>query len=97
MPPTMTPQEFVRKWRPIALKESAASKEHFVDLCRLLGHDTPAEGDPAGTWYAFEAGASKASGGQGYADVWKRGYFAWEYKGPHADLDHVAASAGRGS
>ena len=24
--------------------------------------------------------------GSGWADVWKRGFFAWEYKRPHADL-----------
>ena len=29
------------------------------------------------------------SGGQGWADVWKRGYFAWEYKGKHRDLDQA--------
>src|SRR5207302_5413697 len=26
-------------------------------------------------------------GGQGFADVWKRDYFAWEYKGPHGNLE----------
>ena len=25
-------------------------------------------------------------GGAGWADVWFRGHFAWEYKGQHADL-----------
>ena len=25
-------------------------------------------------------------GGKGFADVWKRGYFGWEYKGKHKDL-----------
>jgi hypothetical protein len=34
-----------------------------------------------------ESGAGKQKGGQGWADVWKKGYFAWEYKGKHADLD----------
>jgi hypothetical protein len=29
---------------------------------------------------------SKALDGTGYADVWKRNFFAWEYKGPHRDL-----------
>ncbi len=29
----------------------------------------------------------KDSGDDGWADVWKRGCFAWEYKGKHADLD----------
>jgi hypothetical protein len=36
---------------------------------------------------AGPAGAGKTSGGNGWADVWKMGYFAWEYKGQHADLD----------
>lgn len=28
----------------------------------------------------------KTLGGEGFADVWMRGYFAWEYKGKHKDL-----------
>ena len=85
---TLSPQEFVAKWRHASLKESAAYQEHFTDLCRLLGHATPAEADPAGKWFTFQAGrASKGRrAGQGFADVWKMGYFAWEYKGPGADL-----------
>ncbi len=43
-----------------------------------------AEADPAGTSFTFEAGVAKLKGGQGWADVWKRGFFAWEYKGKHA-------------
>lgn len=82
----MNPQEFVSKWRGVQLKERAAAQEHFLDLCRLVGHPTPAEDDPTGERFAFEAGASKQSGKQGWADVWKREYFAWEYKGKHADL-----------
>jgi hypothetical protein len=87
MPAALTPQTFVAKWRPIELHERAMAQEHFIDLCRLLDHPTPAEADPSRTWYTFEAGATKATGGQGYADVWKRDFFAWEYKGDHADLD----------
>ena len=83
----MTPSEFIGKWRASALKESAASQEQFIDLCRLLGEPTPAEADPAGSWYCFERGARKDTGGDGWADVWKRGCFAWEYKGKRADLD----------
>ncbi len=60
--------------------------EHFIDLCRLLGEPTPTEADPTGTWYAFEKGAEKLGGGDGFADVWKRGFFAWEYKGKRKDL-----------
>ena len=83
----MTPGAFIAKWRASALKERSASQEHFIDLCRLLGEPTPAEADPTGERYCFERGARKDAGGDGWADVWKRHCFAWEYKGRHADLD----------
>ena len=83
----MTPHQFVAKWRDANLKERAAAQEHFIDLCRLLNHPTPAQADPTGQNFAFEAGVSKTQGGSGFADVWKRGCFAWEYKGKHANLD----------
>ena len=83
----MTPGEFIAKWRASELKERSASQEHFIDLCRLLGEPTPAEADPAGEWYCFERGARKDTGRDGWADVWKCGCFAWEYKGRRADLD----------
>lgn len=89
MPADISPQDFVTKWRNATLKERSAAQEHFIDVCRLLHHPTPAEADPDGTWFAFEAGATKQRGGQGWADVWKKGYFAWEYKGKHADLDRA--------
>ena len=88
----MTPHDFVTKWRSAALKERAAAQEHFLDLCALVNHPTPAEDDPSGQRFAFEAGADQTGGGQGWADVWKKGYFAWEYKGKHADLDAPTAS-----
>ena len=83
----MTPGEFIAKWRASELKERSAAQEHFIDLCRLLEEPTPAEADPAGAHYCFERGARKDTGGEGWADVWKRGCFAWEYKGKHANLD----------
>ena len=84
---TVTPAAFIAKWRASELKESSAAQEHFIDLCRLLDEPTPAEGDPTGERYCFERGARKDTGGDGWADVWKRHHFAWEYKGKHADLD----------
>ncbi len=83
----MTPGEFIAKWRASELKERSASQEHFIDLCRLLDEPTPAEADPTGERYCFERGARKDTGGDGWADVWKRHHFAWEYKGKHADLN----------
>ena len=83
----MTPGAFIAKWRASELKERSAAQEHFIDLCRLLGQPTPAEADPMGESYCFERGAHKDSGGDGWADVWKRHCFAWEYKGRRANLD----------
>ena len=83
----MTPYEFIKKWRASTLKERSGSQEHFIDLCRLLDEATPAEADPSGETYCFERGARKDTGGDGWADVWKRHHFAWEYKGKRADLD----------
>ena len=80
-------EQFIKKWRRAELKERSASQEHFIDLCRLLGEKTPAEADPKGDWYCFEAGASKLSGGDGFADVWMRDHFAWEYKGKKKNLN----------
>jgi type II restriction/modification system DNA methylase subunit YeeA len=83
----MTPQEFIHKWKPVALTERATAQEHFLDLCRLLDHPTPAEDDPAGDHFTFEKGVLKTGGGDGFADVWKKGFFAWEYKKKKRDLD----------
>ncbi|NLE67749.1 MAG: class I SAM-dependent DNA methyltransferase, partial [Lentisphaerae bacterium] len=82
----MTILEFIAKWKQADLKERSAAQEHFLDLCRCFGHPTPAETDPTGESFCFEKGAAKHGGGEGFADVWKRGFFGWEYKGRHKDL-----------
>lgn len=76
----MTPEGFVSKWSQTTTKEKASSQEHFLDLCRMIGEKTPNEADPTGEWYAFEKGVEKTGAGRGWADVWKRGHFGWEYK-----------------
>ncbi len=85
--PPMTPQSFIEKWRNVELKESTASQSHFNDICKLLGVLDPVTADPKGTWFTFEKGATKTTGGEGWADVWREGFFAWEYKGKRKDLD----------
>ena len=82
----MTPQDFIHKWRPSQLRERQASQEHFIDLCRLLDEPTPADVDSEGVSYCFDYGAAKTGGDNGFADVWKKGCFGWEYKGKHKDL-----------
>ena len=83
----MTPQQFIDKWRKVELKERTASQSHFIDLCHLLGLDDPVTADGTGEWFTFEKGASKSGGGEGWADVWRKDCFAWEYKGKRKDLD----------
>ena len=83
----MPPREFIAKWRRSRGQESAGAQEWFLDLCRLVGHGTPGEIDPRQEWYTFERSVREASGRSGRADVYKRGYFAWEFKGLHRDLD----------
>jgi type II restriction/modification system DNA methylase subunit YeeA len=81
-----TINEFVARWRGSKLSERAAAQSHFIDLCQALGVSTPSETDQEGDTYVFEKGVAKTGGGSGFADVWYRGHFAWEYKKKHADL-----------
>ncbi len=85
--PTPDPiQSFIHTWRNSTLKERSGAQQHFIGLCRLLDLKPPAEADPHGDWFTFEKGAKKTGGGDGWADVWRRHRFAWEYKGKHKDL-----------
>jgi len=100
----MTPAEFKRKWSRYQGKESAAYQEHFNDLCRLLGQKTPAEADPSGSdFFCFQKrvvkdlelfelgdlGEEDAQEERGFADVWKKDCFGWEYKGKKRSLDEA--------
>jgi hypothetical protein len=87
----VTPEAFIAKWSEATTKERAAAQEHFIDLCRLLGQPTPNEVDPIGEWFAFERGVTKTGGERGWADVWKRGCFGWEYKGKGKNLKGALA------
>jgi hypothetical protein len=82
--PVMTPDTFIATWQPNARNEAAASKAHFLDLCALL-EVPPPHSNPTGAIYAFEKGVRKAAGGGGWADVWRRGCFGWEYKSRGGD------------
>lgn len=83
----MNASQFTAKWQPVQLTERSAYQQHFLDLCELVGHKKPAEVDPKGEFFTFERGVTKRTGGKGWADVWKRGFFAVEYKGRHKNLD----------
>ncbi len=100
----MTAAEFKRKWSRYQGKETSAYQGHFDDLCRLLGEATPAEADPSGTdFFCFQKRVVKDAEllelretpdateptERGFADVWKKDCFAWEYKGKKKNLDEA--------
>jgi hypothetical protein len=82
----MTPQQFIAKWQAAQLSERSAYQQHFCDLCELLGQPKPADADRDGAFYTFERGVTKTDGENGWADVWMRGHFGWEYKGKRKNL-----------
>lgn len=65
----ITPQEFISKWKRVTAREKQTYQEHFPDLCQFVGYQTPNDYDPTGTQFAFEIGAAKTSGGQGWVDL----------------------------
>ena len=99
----MTAAEFKKKWSRYSGKETSAYQSHFDDLCRLLEQPTPNEADPSGADFfcyqkrvvkdaeLFDVETPSASEPEerGFADVWKKGCFAWEYKGKKKNLDEA--------
>ncbi len=81
MMPTISPREFVDRWRDAGFGERQGAQSFFNDLCGLVGHATPAGyGDPEA--FTFE----KAVPG-GFADAYYEEHFGWEFKGRDAQLD----------
>ena len=81
MMPTISPPEFIARWRDAGFGERQGAQSFFNDLCGLVGHATPAAyGDPEA--FTFE----KAVPG-GFADAYYEEHFGWEFKGQDAQLD----------
>ncbi|MGQ3002299.1 MAG: class I SAM-dependent DNA methyltransferase [Hydrogenophaga sp.] len=78
--------DFIKKWqtgsKASQLGERAGAQAHFLELCEVLGVETPTDADN----YCFEKGVKGLSGTVRFADVWRRGCFAWEYKRPGKSL-----------
>jgi type II restriction/modification system DNA methylase subunit YeeA len=103
----MTPAEFKKKWAKVTAKETSAYQSHFDDVCRLLKIAPPLEADPKGEFFCFQKRVVKDAelfafdddgkvaetpeSERGFADVWKRGCFAWEYKGKKKNLETAYA------
>ena len=84
--------DFYAKWgaggTAASLNERQAAQSHFLDLCDLLGVSKPGSSRQDGeSDYIFEQDTLLLGEARGYADVFKRGHFAWENKAPGKDLD----------
>ena len=81
MMPTMTPREFIERWRNAGFGERQGAQSFFNDLCAVVGHPTlAAYGDPDG--FTFEKWVPG-----GFADAYFEEHFGWEFKGQDAQLD----------
>lgn len=80
----LTPQEFVERWRNTELSERASYQSHFIDVCRMVGYETPTGRglDSRGNIFTFEYSLTKTTGSHGFADVFLQNHFATEYKAP---------------
>ena len=85
--PAMTPQQFIAKWRRAnALRAERLPAAFSRPLRTARPARSPPRPTPRARIYTFERGVRKTAGGHGWADVWMRGHFGWEYKGLHKDL-----------
>jgi type II restriction/modification system DNA methylase subunit YeeA len=84
MTDSLTPEQFIHRWHQSTLNEKSGAHLHFKDLCELLDEVMPTA--ETGDFYGFEKGVLQTTGKRGWADVWKKGCFAWEYKSPGEDL-----------
>jgi hypothetical protein len=82
----MTLPDFVNRGNAASLSERAGAQMHFIELCDVLEQPHPASEDHSDATYTFEKGVTTTTGGHGFADVWLRGHFAWEYKAKDKDL-----------
>jgi type II restriction/modification system DNA methylase subunit YeeA len=80
----LTVEQFIQRWEKNNLNEQQGAHLHFLDLCNLLEEIPPSA--ETSDFYGFEKAAAKNDGRKGRADVWKKGFFAWEYKAPNGDL-----------
>ena len=73
--PTLTPPEFIARWRDAGFGERQGAQPFFSDLCGLVGHPTPAAyGNPDA--FTFEKWVPG-----GFADAYFEERFGWEFKG----------------
>lgn len=48
--PSLSPYEFLLRWRAMRMSERASAQHHSLDLCDMLDEPKPHEVDPNGAW-----------------------------------------------
>lgn len=81
----MISQAFVAERKSCTRNERTAAREHFLDPCDLV-NEPQAGSDPTGSTYAFENDAFNAKQGEGRADFWRHGRFAWDHNSTGRDV-----------
>lgn len=86
-----TIEAFIKKWGSggsgFSLNERQGAQQHFLELCDVIGVEKPTGVNDGTTDYLFEKGTLMLGEKRGYADVFKRNVFAWEYKAPGRSLN----------
>ena len=90
--PQLSPIQFAQTWRDFDGNEEQGRQDHFNQLCRLVGHETPIERNTLDS-FAFEKATPKPDGSLGKADVWLADHFVMEYKSKGGDLDEAYIQA----
>ena len=87
----MNAYDFKTKWGPggpaYDLNERQGAQSYFNDLCDVLGVPQPGADARTQGDYLFEKQTLALGQQRGFADVFKRGAFAWENKAPGKSLD----------
>ena len=77
----LTPQDFVSKWKPVTAREKPTYQEHCIDLCHLVGYQTPNDYDP-------KVHASVSKRGQTAYHILNLVYEAYELQNRMHSLKH---------
>jgi len=83
----MNVAEFIAKWRRWTSRSGPLPRSTSSISASSSATPSPPRLTPPAPTSASEKGAAKHGGGDGFADVWKRVFFGWEYKGKHKDLE----------
>src|ERR1700730_37549 len=82
----MSPEEFIARWRGTTRTRAVGRSGTFPrSVCTPRSTET---GRLGSAWHRIylEKSTRKIGDAAGFADVWKRHCFAWEYKGKQANL-----------